>query len=112
MNQSKKAIVLASGGVDSATCLGLAVEKYGKDQVIALSMYYGQKHDKEIQAARAISEYFGVKHKELDLSFIFQESDCTLLKQSSANIPTQSYEKQLEETDGKHVSTYVPFRNG
>lgn len=112
MSQSKKAMVLASGGVDSATCLGLAVEKYGKDQVIALSMYYGQKHDKEIQAARAISEYYGVEQKEIDLSFIFQDSDCTLLKQSNVEIPTQSYEKQLEETNGKPVSTYVPFRNG
>lgn len=29
----KKAMVLSSGGVDSTTCLGMAVEKYGKDQV-------------------------------------------------------------------------------
>ena len=36
----KKAMVLSSGGVDSTTCLGMAVEKYGKDQVIALSISY------------------------------------------------------------------------
>ena len=43
-----KALVLFSGGVDSTTCLGIAVKEYGAENVIALSIYYGQKHDKEI----------------------------------------------------------------
>ena len=30
----KKAMVLSSGGVDSTTCLGMAVEKYGKDKIV------------------------------------------------------------------------------
>ncbi len=47
-----KALVLASGGVDSTTCLGLAVNKYGKENVIALTVAYGQKHTKEIEAAQ------------------------------------------------------------
>lgn len=46
-----KALVLFSGGVDSTTCLGLAVDKYGADQVLALSVSYGQKHQKEVEAA-------------------------------------------------------------
>lgn len=41
-----KAMVLASGGIDSTTCLGMAVERYGREQVVALSVSYGQKHDK------------------------------------------------------------------
>ena len=49
-----KALVLTSGGVDSATALGMAVEKYGKDNVIALSISYGQKHDKEVRAAMSM----------------------------------------------------------
>ena len=48
---SEKAMVLCSGGVDSTTCLALAIEKHGKENVCALSIYYGQKHVKEIQAA-------------------------------------------------------------
>ena len=52
-----KALVLFSGGIDSTTALGLAIKKYGKDQVIALSVSYGQKHDKEIRAAIAVAEY-------------------------------------------------------
>ena len=35
-----KALVLLSGGVDSATCLGLAIKNYGAENVIALAVYY------------------------------------------------------------------------
>lgn len=42
-----KAMVLFSGGVDSTTALGMAIEKYGKDEVLALSVSYGQKHTYE-----------------------------------------------------------------
>ena len=49
-----KAMVLLSGGVDSTTCLGIAVDKYGKENVIALSVFYGQKHDKEMKRYSSI----------------------------------------------------------
>lgn len=107
-----KALVLFSGGVDSTTCLGLAVKKYGAENVIALSIYYGQKHDKEIQSAKKIAEYYNVTLKTLDLTKIFADSDCSLLARSDKDIPQASYAEQLEKTDGKPVSTYVPFRNG
>ena len=108
-----KAMVLSSGGVDSTTALGLAVEKYGKSNVIALSISYGQRHDKEIEAAKAVAQYYGVEQLFLDLSIIFQYSNCSLLKQSSDSIPEESYSEQIEKTAGeKPVSTYVPFRNG
>lgn len=106
-----KILVLSSGGVDSTTCLGLAVKEVGAENVIALSIYYGQKHDKEITAAKAVAEYYGVKRMELDLSTIFAGSNCSLLKQSTEDIPQDSYAHQLEQTEGP-VSTYVPFRNG
>lgn len=106
-------LVLSSGGVDSTTALALAVEKYGKEHVIALSVSYGQKHDKELQAARAVAEYYGVEQLFLDLSLIFQYSNCSLLRQSDQEIPEESYAQQIEKTGGKTpVSTYVPFRNG
>lgn len=108
-----KALVLSSGGVDSTTALGLAVSRYGKENVIALSVSYGQKHDKEIQAATAVAEYYGVEQLFLDLSLIFQYSNCSLLQQSTEDIPKESYAEQIEQTKGeKPVSTYVPFRNG
>ena len=108
-----KAMVLASGGLDSTTALALAVDKHGKDNVIALTISYGQKHDKEIQSAIKVAEYYGVEHLFLDLTKIFQYSDCSLLQHSDEAIPEKSYAEQIEETKGDTpVSTYVPFRNG
>lgn len=107
-----KALVLLSGGVDSTTCLGLAVKKYSAPEVLALSVFYGQTHNKEIEAAEKIAEYYGVSLKQLDLSLIFADSDCALLSQSTDEIPKESYARQLAHTDGKPVPTYVPFRNG
>ena len=108
-----KALVLFSGGVDSTTALGMAVNKYGRDNVIALSVSYGQKHDREIRAAVDIAKHYGVEHLFLDLSKIFQYSNCSLLQQSTEAVPEESYAAQIEKTHGeKPVSTYVPFRNG
>ena len=107
-----KALVLFSGGLDSSTCLAIAVKKYGKENVVALSVYYGQKHDKEIRSAKAVAEYYGVELRSLDLAAIFAGSDCSLLQGSDVEIPKESYADQLAETDGSPVSTYVPFRNG
>ena len=107
-----EALVLFSGGVDSTTCLGIAVDKYGSENVLALSISYGQKHTKEIDSARAVAKHYGVELQELDLSEMFRFSDCSLLKGSSEEIPHESYAEQLKETNGSPVSTYVPFRNG
>lgn len=107
-----KAMVLLSGGIDSTTCLGIAVDKYGKENVIALSVFYGQKHDKEIKASQDVAKYYGVEHLYLDLEKIFQYSDCSLLTHSDKDIPEEAYSEQIKKTDGTPVSTYVPFRNG
>ncbi|HIV67836.1 MAG TPA: 7-cyano-7-deazaguanine synthase QueC [Candidatus Butyricicoccus stercorigallinarum] len=108
-----KALVLASGGVDSTTCLGLAVEKYGQENVVALAITYGQLHTKEVDAARRIAAHYQVEFLTLDLAKIFQyDTKCSLLQGSENEIPEESYAEQLKKTDGKPVSTYVPFRNG
>ncbi len=109
----KNALVLTSGGVDSTTALALAIDKYGKDHVLALSISYGQKHSKEIEAAKAVARHYGVEQLFLDLGLIFQYSNCSLLQQSTEEIPEESYAEQIEKTGGETpVSTYVPFRNG
>lgn len=108
-----KALVLSSGGIDSTTAIGLAVDKYGKENVIALSIVYGQKHHKEIESAIKVAEHYGIEHLFLDLGEIFKYSNCSLLVQSTEEIPEESYAEQVEKTKGnKPVSTYVPFRNG
>ena len=107
-----KALVLFSGGVDSSTCLAIAVAKYGAKEVLALSVSYGQKHSKELEAAQKIAEYYDVMLKTIDLSKIFEDSNCSLLQGSTEDIPTESYDEQLKKSGGSPVSTYVPFRNG
>ncbi len=107
-----KALVLVSGGVDSTTCLAMAVKEYGHENVVALSIYYGQRHKKEIESANAVTKYYDVEHITLDLSTMFKFSDCTLLEHSDQEIPKESYAEQISKTDGNPVSTYVPFRNG
>lgn len=107
-----EAMVLFSGGVDSTTCLAQAVKKHGAENVLALSINYGQKHNKEIESAERLVKYYGVKWQTLDLSLIFADSNCSLLKGSDDEIPKESYSEQLEKTNGAPVSTYVPFRNG
>ena len=108
----EKALVLTSGGVDSTTCLAMAVKKYGRENVVALSVMYGQKHTKEISSAKAVTEYYGVEHISIDLAPLFAYSDCSLLNVSNKEIPKESYAEQLKKTNGSPVSTYVPFRNG
>lgn len=108
----KRAVVLLSGGIDSTTCLAEAVKTYGADKVLALSLYYGQKHQKEILSAKAVATYYGVYHIVQQVSGVFDLSDCTLL-QGRADVVHESYAEQLKKKGGEGtVETYVPFRNG
>lgn len=105
-----RALVLFSGGLDSTTSLALAINQYGKENVVALSISYGQKHIKEIKASNDIAAYYGVEHIYLDLSMIFEYSNCSLLSHSNEEIPKGDYKEQLEKKD--ILTTYVPYRNG
>ncbi|MBR1664311.1 MAG: 7-cyano-7-deazaguanine synthase QueC [Ruminococcus sp.] len=108
----KKALVLLSGGLDSTTALALAVNKYGSENVGALVISYGQKHSKEMQSAKSVTAHYGIEPIFIDVSTVFEGSDCSLLQSSEKDIPTGSYKQQQDGADGKPVSTYVPFRNG
>ena len=105
-----RALVLFSGGLDSTTSLALAINQYGKENVVALSISYGQKHIKEIKVSNDIAAYYGVEHIYLDLSKIFEYSNCSLLSHSNEEIPKGDYKEQLEKKDV--LTTYVPYRNG
>lgn len=108
-----KALVLSSGGVDSTTCIAIAVEKYGKENVITASLYYGQKHDKELQCAKAVADYYGLKHIEEDISSVMKYAGgvCSLVK-GGKDIQHKSYAEQKKANAEGRVETYVPFRNG
>lgn len=111
----KKAIVLSSGGVDSTTCVSIAIDELGAENVTTVSVYYKQKHSRELECADKIAEYYGVSHKVIDLSgtHIFDDSNCSLLKGSTEEVPEETYAEQIAKLDSnKGVSTFVPFRNG
>ena len=109
---STKALVLSSGGVDSTTCVGIAVHELGSENVSTVSVFYGQRHSKELECANKIAEFYNVNHYELNLSEILKYSNCSLLANSTKEVPDGDYADQIDKTEDGMVSTYVPFRNG
>lgn len=105
-----KVVVLLSGGLDSSTVLAEMVNRYGNNNVFALNMLYGQKHDKELKCALNIANYYKVDYKVIDIAEIFKYSNSSLLKHSTKEIQNKSYDLEKKEKD--LIDTYVPFRNG
>ena len=65
-----KAVVVLSGGQDSATALAMAVRKYGADGVAAVTFAYGQRHAIETKYARRLAKRFGIaSHRVVRLGF-------------------------------------------
>jgi len=104
MTDQKKAVVLLSGGLDSATVIAIAQDQ-GFD-VHAISFRYGQRHSVELEAADRVVKHLGVtEHKtaELDLR-LFGGSALT----ADIDVP-----KDRSDDDMSHdiPVTYVPARN-
>lgn len=108
-----KVLVLASGGLDSTCLLYKTVKEFGKENVIALSIFYGQKHKKELEYFRWQVMKLGVEYhiENLEEVFKFNKNVSALLEGSTREIEHKSYAEQLEAHQGT-VSAYVPFRNG
>lgn len=110
-----KILVLSSGGLDSTVLLYKAVKEVGAENVIALNMFYGQKHVKEQACSSWQCEHLGVPVYDADLSevFSFNPSCSALLAGSSMDIVHKSYAEQLQDLGGSGtVTAYVPYRNG
>lgn len=103
----KGCVVILSGGMDSTITMRLAVEKYGKENVAALTFDYGQKQKREIDMARATTHMLGVKHKIVDAAFLGDIS-----KGFSANVDTDMEMPTIKDVLGDpRPKTYVPNRN-
>ncbi len=61
------ALVVLSGGQDSTTCLYWALDRFGREQVEALSFDYGQRHRIELDCAQQIAALAGVAHTILPI---------------------------------------------
>jgi len=100
-------VVILSGGMDSTIAMRLAVQKYGKENVSALTFYYGQKQKREIEMARMSTQMLGVKHRVVDASFLGDIS-----KGFSANVDTDMAMPTIKDVLGDpRPKTYVPNRN-
>ena len=100
----KKAVVLLSGGLDSATTLAIAHDE-GYD-TYAMSFCYGQRHTVELQCAKEVANTLGVKqHTIVDIDLrTFGGSALT------ADIEVPKDRSNAEMRDGIPI-TYVPARN-
>lgn len=96
--EDKTAVVLLSGGLDSATCLAIA-DSLGY-RCHALSVNYGQRHGSELQAAGRIARERAVEHKVIDLD----------LRSIGGSALTDDIDVPVEASEGIPV-TYVPARN-
>ena len=107
MPHTQGVVVILSGGMDSTIAMRLAVEKYGKENVSALTFFYGQKQKREIDMAAMSTNMLGVEHKIVDASFLGEIS-----KGFSANVDTDIAMPTIKEVLGDATpKTYVPNRN-
>lgn len=102
MIMSKKAVVLVSGGLDSATSLAIARD-HGF-ATYALSFDYGQRHSAELEAAKEVTKSLGAKqHKIIQLGALGELGGSAL---TDKNIEVPDYD------DSEEIPvTYVPARN-
>ncbi|MGX5914421.1 7-cyano-7-deazaguanine synthase QueC [Aliidiomarina sp. Khilg15.8] len=98
----EKVVVIYSGGMDSFTVLNRALED--GYQVFAVSFHYGQRHHRELDAAREVCAKLGVEHKVVDIRSIN-----TLLSGSSLTDDIEVPE--AEYATSNMTSTVVPNRN-
>lgn len=100
------AVVLLSGGLDSATCVGVAVDQ--GFEVTALSFDYNQRHRVELAAARRVVEHYGVKRHYVFNVGLFKEIGGSALTDETIEVPRGRDAHEM--SDGIPL-TYVPARN-
>lgn len=100
---TRKALVVLSGGQDSTTCLFWAIDRFGKENVTAVGFNYGQRHKAELECAAEICEKINVAYEVIDTPIINQLSANSLTRD---DIP-------VEETkpEGTPPNTFVEGRN-
>jgi len=93
-----KAVVVLSGGQDSAICLALAARRHGAGNVAAITFRYGQRHALETRFARRLARHFGIaSHKVVSLGFYRQLTTNALMDPS----------RRIERREGSSCPTTV-----
>lgn len=99
-----KAIILLSGGLDSAVVLALALEK-GRE-CLAISFDYGQRHRIELEYAKKLAQHYGIPHHVIHMGKnCFANSSLV----SKETVPKNRSMEAIK--NGDTPNTYVPARN-
>ena len=111
MSESKKAVVLLSGGMDSCVSTAIARERHGAGNLALLHVGYGQRTQRrERRAFEEIADFYGVRQRLVAQLDHFRAIGGSALTDETIAVP----ENELGAT-GPHGSaipvTYVPFRN-
>lgn len=104
---NKKAVVVLSGGLDSATCMGIA-QKMGFE-LFPITFHYEQRHSREVSCAQEVAKHYNSsdKHKIVDLPFLGN-----LGASSLTNMNLEIRQSDSICIDNCEIpNTYVPARN-
>lgn len=99
----KRTVLIHSGGIDSTVLLAHLLAE-GRE-VFALSVDYGQRHRRELEAARLICERYSVKHQVADLRALAPLFGANALTDAHVAVPEGHYE------EASMKATVVPNRN-
>ena len=102
-----KKVISLSGGLDSTVMAYWLVDKYGAENVLPVTFFYGQKNGIEIKSARLTCEKLKIPYKCIDISF---------LGDLCKNVSSLSGTSTIDVPDAaanlvNRPSTYIPYRN-
>jgi len=95
----KKAIVLLSGGQDSATCLAIAKQKF--EDIHCICFDYGQRHRIEIECSKELAKHANSTFECIDITFVKHLSQSALVDETI----------EIKDTANSLPNTFVPGRN-
>jgi 7-cyano-7-deazaguanine synthase len=105
--ETQGCVIILSGGLDSTIAMRLAVEKYGSENVSAITFFYGQRQAIEIEKAKESTAKLGVKHQVIDATFLREIS-----MGFSANVDRSIQMPHIKDMLGDpQPVTYLPNRN-
>lgn len=111
MSDSRKAVVLLSGGMDSCVSTAIARERHGDGNIALLHAGYGQRtQERERRAFEEIANFYGVRERLVVQLDHFRAIGGSALTDKSISVPENELGAPGPSGSGIPV-TYVPFRN-
>jgi 7-cyano-7-deazaguanine synthase len=111
MTDSRKAVVLLSGGMDSCVITAIAREQHGAENLALLHAGYGQRTQRrELQAFEEIADFYGVRERLVVQLDHFRAIGGSALTDKKIAVPENELSAPRPQRSAIPV-TYVPFRN-